>query len=70
MNAGSGMESLEPFEYSLRIGLSHGAHDSNILDVQIDQKHALSVAPRKWITEHIKLDDAIQWLKGTIVTAE
>ncbi|RKP21635.1 hypothetical protein ROZALSC1DRAFT_26981 [Rozella allomycis CSF55] len=47
------------FEYSIRIGFSPGAHDSNILDVQIDQKHALSVAPRRWITEHIPLDHAI-----------
>lgn len=34
-------------EYSLRIGFSVGAHDSGLIDTQMDTRHALSVAPRK-----------------------
>ena len=34
-------------EYSLRVGFSPGAHDPNILDLQLDARHCLNVAPRK-----------------------
>lgn len=34
-------------EYSLRIGLSHGAHDSNLIDLQLTKDHSISVAPRR-----------------------
>ncbi|CAG8588680.1 9035_t:CDS:2 [Diversispora eburnea] len=33
-------------EYSLRIAFSPGAHDPNILDLQLDARHCLNVAPR------------------------
>jgi hypothetical protein len=70
--ANPGTPSLSPnlssvtmqYEYSLRIGFSPGAHFSSILDVNIDQKHSLIVAPRKWITDYIKLDDAIEKLQS------
>jgi len=49
-------------EYSLRIGFSPGAHDANLIDLVFDFRHSLSVAPRKWITDHIKLDEAVALL--------
>jgi hypothetical protein len=49
-------------EYSLRVGFSPGAHDSNLLDLQVDCKHSLHVAPRRWITDHIKLEEALKFL--------
>ncbi|ORX41725.1 hypothetical protein BCR36DRAFT_587838, partial [Piromyces finnis] len=43
-------------EYSMRVSFSPGAHDSNLIDLQIDGKHSISVAPRKFITDHVSLD--------------
>jgi inositol hexakisphosphate/diphosphoinositol-pentakisphosphate kinase len=47
-------------EYSLRIGFSPGAHDDGLIDTKIDFRHALSVTPRKWITDHIELDQSLK----------
>ncbi|EGF81043.1 hypothetical protein BATDEDRAFT_35026 [Batrachochytrium dendrobatidis JAM81] len=49
-------------EYSLRIAFSAGAHDSNLIDLHLDRKHSLSVAPRRWISDHIDLNDALKSL--------
>ncbi|KAJ3211681.1 hypothetical protein HDU67_004360, partial [Dinochytrium kinnereticum] len=46
-------------EYSLRIGFSPGAHDPNLIDQTLDGRHSLSVAPRRWISEHISFDEAL-----------
>ncbi|KAJ3239711.1 hypothetical protein HDU78_002711 [Chytriomyces hyalinus] len=56
-----GVESKES-EYSLRIGFSPGAHDPNLTDLHLDEKHCLSVKPRRWISEHISLDEALTYL--------
>ncbi|KAI9340876.1 histidine phosphatase superfamily-domain-containing protein [Obelidium mucronatum] len=56
-----GVES-EDREYSLRIAFSPGAHDPNLMDMHFDAKHSLSVAPRKWISDHISLDEALSHL--------
>ncbi|RUS15211.1 inositol hexakisphosphate kinase/inositol pyrophosphate synthase [Endogone sp. FLAS-F59071] len=50
-------------EYSLRVGFSPGAHDPNILDLQMDAKHCLSVAPRKNLTDHLPLDEALSFYR-------
>lgn len=57
-------------EFALRLALSPGATDASIIDLQmIDSKHVLSVAPRRWITEYINLDDAIRLLsEGNIMS--
>ena len=62
----------ESREYSLRIEFSPGrlnplfnvigAHDSNLIDLELDSKHALSVAPRFFISDHIPLGDALSYL--------
>ena len=44
-------------EYSLRVTLSQGAHDPNLIDLQLDAKHSLTVAPRRFISDHISLED-------------
>ncbi|KAJ1342603.1 hypothetical protein BSLG_002701 [Batrachochytrium salamandrivorans] len=49
-------------EYSLRVAFSAGAHDSSLIDLHLDRKHSLSVAPRRWISDHINLDDALHFL--------
>jgi hypothetical protein len=36
-------------EYSLRIGFSPGAHDPNLIELHLDNRHSLSVAPRKYL---------------------
>ncbi|KAF9115348.1 hypothetical protein BGX27_008117 [Mortierella sp. AM989] len=50
-------------EYSLRIGFSPGAGNPNILDLQMDTKHCLSVMQRRNLTDHLPLDDALQYYK-------
>ncbi|KAL2913047.1 inositol hexakisphosphate and diphosphoinositol-pentakisphosphate kinase [Polyrhizophydium stewartii] len=49
-------------EYSLRVAFSPGAHDPNLIDLHLDRKHSLSVAPRRWISDHINLAEALQFL--------
>jgi inositol hexakisphosphate/diphosphoinositol-pentakisphosphate kinase len=36
-------------DFSLRIGLSQGAHDANLIDLQFDNNHCLSVSPRRYL---------------------
>ncbi|KAF9424618.1 hypothetical protein BGZ94_008025 [Podila epigama] len=50
-------------EYSLRIGFSPGAGNSNILDLQMDAKHCLSVMQRRNLTDHLPLDAALRYYK-------
>ncbi|KAI8824538.1 histidine phosphatase superfamily-domain-containing protein [Fimicolochytrium jonesii] len=49
-------------EYSLRIGFSQGAHHAELVDLHLDSKHSLSVAPRIWISDHVSLDEALGYL--------
>ncbi|KAG0246865.1 hypothetical protein BGX31_006929 [Mortierella sp. GBA43] len=53
-------------EYSLRIGFSPGAGNPNILDLQMDSKHCLSVMQRRNLTNHLPLDDALQYYKTQV----
>ncbi|KAG0004511.1 hypothetical protein BGZ80_000323 [Entomortierella chlamydospora] len=53
-------------EYSLRIGFSPGAGNPNILDLQMDTKHCLSVMQRRNLTDHLPLDDALQYYKTQV----
>ncbi|KAI8903045.1 histidine phosphatase superfamily-domain-containing protein [Powellomyces hirtus] len=58
---GLGMDYSEA-RFSLRIGFSQGAHNSNLIDLSLDSKHSLSVKPRIWISDHVSLDDALSFL--------
>ncbi|KAG9072736.1 hypothetical protein KI688_000512 [Linnemannia hyalina] len=53
-------------EYSLRIGFSPGAGNPNILDLQMDSKHCLSVMPRRNLTDHLPLDAALRYYKTQV----
>lgn len=53
-------------EYSLRIGFSPGAGNPNILDLQMDSKHCLSVMPRRNLTEHLPLDSALRYYRAQV----
>jgi len=46
-------------QWSLRLGFSPGAHHSFIMDLQMNEYHALSVAPRRDLSEHIDLAEAL-----------
>ncbi|CAG8441951.1 6493_t:CDS:2 [Ambispora leptoticha] len=50
-------------EYSLRVAFSPGAHNPNILDIQLDARHCLNVAPRRNLTDHLPLDEALSYYK-------
>lgn len=55
--------------YSLRIGVSSGANDAHLFDLQMDAKHAVTVKGRKWITEYLDGDQVLEWLK-TLISSE
>jgi len=58
--------SPQTHEYSLRIGFSPGSGNPNILDLQMDSKHCLSVMQRRNLTDHLPLDDALSYYKKQI----
>ncbi|KAG9014960.1 hypothetical protein FRB94_007032 [Tulasnella sp. JGI-2019a] len=49
----SGQHSKTDKEYSIRLSISEGAHSSNVLDSALDARHALSVKPRRRLTQHL-----------------
>ncbi|KAG0339568.1 hypothetical protein BG004_006764 [Podila humilis] len=59
-------QSPQSREYSLRIGFSPGAGNPNILDLQMDSKHCLSVMPRRNLTDHLPLDAALRYYKTQV----
>lgn len=46
-------------ERSLLISVSEGAHSSNVLDLSLDARHALTVLPRNPLTQHMDLESAL-----------
>jgi hypothetical protein len=56
-------------EFSLRIGFSPGtihfkagAHDPNLIELDLNPEHSLSVTPRRWLTDYLSLDDSLKLL--------
>ncbi|KAG0210358.1 hypothetical protein BGX28_009410 [Mortierella sp. GBA30] len=62
----SAMQSPPYPEYSLRIGFSPGAGNPNILDLQMDSKHCLSVMQRRNLMDHLPLDAALRYYKTQV----
>lgn len=56
----------EGSSYSLRIGMSQGAHDLHLLDLHLDRRHCLSVAPKQWITRYLPAPDALRVMSSLI----
>lgn len=50
----------------MRIGFSPGAGNPNILDLQMDAKHSLSVMQRRNLTDHLPLDAALRYYKAQV----
>lgn len=65
-SSANGPQSPSSPEYSLRIGFSPGAGNPNILDLQMDSKHCLSVMPRRNLTNHLPLDAALRYYKTQV----
>lgn len=59
-------ESKNPRSYSLRIGISKGAHDAHLFDLQMDAKHAVTVKGRTWITEYLDGEQVLEWFHGLV----
>ncbi|PKY42739.1 cortical actin cytoskeleton protein asp1 [Rhizophagus irregularis] len=57
-------------EYSLRVAFSPGAHDPNILDLRLDARHCLNVAPRINLTDHLPLDVALSYYKSRVYNTD
>ncbi|PWN34277.1 putative VIP1-actin cytoskeleton organization and biogenesis-related protein [Meira miltonrushii] len=55
---------------SLLISLSEGAHSDNILSVNVDARHALTPLPRRPLTTHIDLDEALNKLGAHSTTLD
>lgn len=49
--------------YSLRLGVSQGAHCADLLDIQVDRRHALGVQPKRWLTEYMEASRALGILR-------
>lgn len=60
----------EGTRYSLRLGLSNGAHASRLLDSQVDRRHALAVGPKRWLTDYMDGLKALGILRRTVIGAE
>lgn len=52
--------------YSLRIGVSSGAHDDHLFDLQMDAKHAVTVKGRTWITEYLDGKQVLEWFQALV----
>ena len=52
--------------YSLRIGISSGAHDAHLFDLQLDAKHAVTVKGRTWITEYLDGNRVLEWFEALV----
>lgn len=50
-------------KYSLRIGMSQGAHDPHLLDLHLDRRHYLAVSPKKWIINSMNAEEMLETLK-------
>lgn len=55
---------------SLLISVSEGAHSSNILSVNLDARHALTPLPRRPLTGHVDLDEALGKLSAHAQTLD
>ena len=52
--------------YSIRIGISKGAHDAHLFDLQMDAKHAVTVKGRTWITEYLDGEQVLSWFHSLV----
>ena len=52
--------------FSLRIGVSKGAHDAHLFDLQMDAKHAVTVKGRTWLTEYLDGEQVLSWFKSLV----
>jgi len=48
------------FSYSVRVGVSMGANDPHLFQLQLDSKHAVRVAKLKWLTDYLNLAEFLE----------
>ncbi|CAO1613511.1 unnamed protein product [Parajaminaea phylloscopi] len=57
-------------ERSLLITVSEGAHSSNILSIDLDARHSIHPLPRRPLTQHLELSEAVQRLSAHSLSVE
>ncbi|KAF2097042.1 hypothetical protein NA57DRAFT_41515 [Rhizodiscina lignyota] len=60
----------ESFNYSIKITLSPGCHTFEILDVQLDSKHCIGIAPKRSLTNHIEWREILETLRAKFHTVK
>ena len=60
----------ESFNYSIRITISPGCHTFDPLDVQLDSKHCIGIAPRRSLTDHKDWKEILETLRAKFNTVK
>ncbi|KAF2663841.1 hypothetical protein BT63DRAFT_379703 [Microthyrium microscopicum] len=58
------------YNYSIRITLSPGCHTFDPLDLSLDSKHCIGIAPRRSLTNHVDYKDVLETLRAKFHTVK
>jgi hypothetical protein len=56
------------YNYSIRIAISPGCHTFDPLDLSLDSKHCIGIAPRRSLTSHVNYKDVLETLRAKFHT--
>lgn len=60
-------QTVKCVQHAIRIGISNGAHDTRLLHLHLDERHSLSVGPRRWLTDHLPAQRVLDLLESVLV---
>ena len=50
-------------EFSVRVSFTSGSYSAELVDLKMDDRHAIAAAARKDITDHISLDELLSKMR-------